>query len=70
MANRDYWRNVGDLEMEAVLDIETCILGISESLSPVEYREQIAPLHWRTWLSNGEPMVKMKAGMELRRCMR
>jgi hypothetical protein len=42
MADRNYWRNVGDLEMEAALDIEVTIAGIPEHLSCNEYQEQLA----------------------------
>lgn len=42
IADRNYWRNVGDLEMQAVLDIEATIAGVSEHLSHNEYQEQLA----------------------------
>jgi len=42
MANRDYWRNVGDLEMAAVKDIRACILIIPQNMSASAYGEQAA----------------------------
>ena len=57
IADRNYWRNVGDLEMEAVLDIEAAIAQIPTHLSHHEYREQLARVLEKLaaqWRANGD----------------
>jgi hypothetical protein len=41
IADRNYWRNVGDIERAAVLDIEAAIAGVPDHLSPKEYRDKL-----------------------------
>jgi hypothetical protein len=41
MADRDYWRIVGDLEMQAVAEIRAVLQEISEHLPPAQYRKRV-----------------------------